>query len=227
MATFSNTGSIDRGLIFCFDARNTKSYSGSGNTFLDIGGNLTSNSATFASYNSSPGYISFDGTNGSGIQFPSSSIHDTQTPSVEVWVRTNALSQNGFWFEKGTVNSQYALFQEGGAIQWRQNYTGGVGITNLSTTTSSYMSTGVWYQVVATLTPGSRKLYINGSLVNSDTYSGTLATGQAGIGLGSFGGGQSGYSFNGDLAIVKAYNVELTVAEVLTNFNSLRGRFGI
>jgi len=190
MATFSNTGSIDRGLIFCFDARNTKSYSGSGNTFLDIGGNLTSNSATFASYNSSPGYISFDGTNGSGIQFPS-------------------------------------RFQEGGAIQWRQNYTGGVGITNLSTTTSSYMSTGVWYQVVATLTPGSRKLYINGSLVNSDTYSGTLATGQAGIGLGSFGGGQSGYSFNGDLAIVKAYNVELTVAEVLTNFNSLRGRFGI
>jgi len=181
MATFSNTGSIDRGLIFCFDARNTKSYSGSGNTFLDIGGNLTSNSATFASYNSSPGYISFDGTNGSGIQFPSSSIHDTQTPSVEVWVRTNALSQNGFWFEKGTVNSQYALF----------------------------------------------KLYINVSLVNSDTYSGTLATGQAGIGLGSFGGGQSGYSFNGDLAIVKAYNVELTVAEVLTNFNSLRGRFGI
>lgn len=227
MATFSNTASVDRGLIFCFDAKNPRSYSGSGSTFNDIGGSLTSTSGSFASYSSNPGHISFNGSNGSGIQFPSSSIQDTQTPSVEVWVRTNALSQNGFWFEKGTVNTQYSLFQEGGSIQWRQYYTNLSAITNLSTTTASFMTTGVWYQVVATFTSGSRKLYINGSLVNSDTQTGTINTGQAGIGLGSFGGGNAGYQFNGDLAIVKAYSIELTAAEVLTNFNSLRGRFGI
>jgi hypothetical protein len=222
-----NTFSFSNGLIFCYDARNTKSYSGSGTTFNDIGGGLTSSSGSFASYNLNPGHISFNGSNGSGIQFPSSSIHDTQTPSVEVWVRTNALSQNGFWFEKGTVNTQYSLFQEGGVIQWRQYFTSGQGLTNLSTTTSSYITTGVWYQVVGTFTAGSRKLYINGSLVNSDTQSGTINTGQAGIGLGSFGGGNTGYQFNGDLAIVKAYNVELSASQVLQNFNALRGRFGI
>jgi hypothetical protein len=119
------------------------------------------------------------------------------------------------------------LFQEGDVIQWRQYFTSGQGLTNLSTTTSSYITTGVWYQVVGTFTAGSRKLYINGSLVNSDTQSGTINTGQAGIGLGSFGGGNTGYQFNGDLAIVKAYNVELSASQVLQNFNALRGRFGI
>jgi hypothetical protein len=227
MAIGYNTFSVSNGLIFCFDAKNVKSYSGSGTSFTDIGGALASNSGSFASYSSTPGHISFNGSNGSGIQFPSSFIHDTQTPSVEVWVRTNALSQNGFWFEKGTVNTQYSLFQEGGSIQWRQYYTNVGSLNNLSTTTATYMTTGVWYQVVGTFVSGSRKLYINGSLVNSDTYGGTINTGQAGIGLGSFGGGQTGYQFNGDLAVVKAYNKELSATEVLQNFNALKGRFGI
>jgi len=221
MASFVNTGSVDRGLIFCFDGKNSKSYPGSGTSVTDVGGGLVSSSGSFASYNSNPGHISFNGSNGSGIQFPSSSTHDTQTPSVEVWVRTNATTQNGFWFEKGTVNTQYSLFQEGGSIVWRH------AANSQYTTTSTYMTTGVWYQVVGTFTSGSRKTYINGSLVTSDNASYSVNTGGAGIGLGSFGGGNTGYQFNGDLAIVKAYNVELTAVEVLTNFNSLRSRFGI
>jgi len=228
MAIFTSTASVSRGLTFAFDAKNSKCYPGSGTSFRDLGTDTNSSSGSFASYTATdPGYISFNGSNGSGIQFPKNNIHDTQTPSVEVWVRTNATSQNGFWFEKGTVNSQYSLFQEGGSIQWRQYYTSPAGLNNLSTSTASYMTTGVWYQVVGTYTSGSRKLYINGSLVNSDTKSGTVNTNQAGIGLGAFGGGGAGYPFNGDLAIVKVYNVELTADEVLTNFNSLRGRFGI
>lgn len=221
MATFSGTGAVNRGLIFCFDAANTKSYSGSGSSFKDLGGDLNSSSGSFNSYSANPGYISFNGANGSGIQFPTSSKHDTQTPSVEVWMRTNATTQNGFWFEKGTVNTQYSLFQEGGSIVWR--HAG----NSQYTTTNTYITAGVWYQVVGTYASGSRKTYINGSLVTSDGATHSVNTGGAGIGLGSFGGGNTGYQFNGDLAIVKAYSVELTAAEVLTNFNSLRGRFGI
>jgi hypothetical protein len=212
---------VTDGLVFCFDAKNVKSYSGSGTSFTDIGGALASNSGSFASYSSTPGHISFNGSNGSGIQFPSSSIHDTQTPSVEVWVRTNALSQYGFWFEKGTVNSQYSLFQEGTTIVWR--HAG----NSQYTTTSTYMTTGVWYQVVGTYTSGSRKTYINGSLVTSDTVSYSVNTGGSGIGLGSFGGGQTGYQFNGDLAVVKAYSKALSADEISQNFNALRSRFSI
>lgn len=221
MAIGYNTFTVSDGLIFCFDAKNGKSYSGSGNTFYDIGGGLTSNSGSFTSYGSNPGHISFNGSNGSGIQFPSSSIHDTQTPSVEVWVRTNALSQFGFWFEKGTVNTQYSLFQEGGNIVWRQ-----AGAFSIHNNCFLY-DYWAWYQVVGTYASGSRKTYINGTLVTSDNATHGVNTGGAGIGLGSFGGGNTGYQFNGDLAIVKAYGKELTASEVAQNFNALRGRFGI
>lgn len=181
------------------------------------------NVPTYTSTNS--GFISFNGTN-QAIIIPNSTALDTQTPSVEVWVKTNATSQNGFWFEKGEVNTQYALFQEAGAIQWRMNIGG---ITNLSTTTATYMNTTNWYQVVGTYTSGTRRLYINGTLVNSDSQIGTINTDNRGMSIGVYGGysGSRGYYYNGSLASVKVYNKALSAAEVRQNFNATRGRFGI
>lgn len=180
-------------------------------------------------YNTSNGgFLSFDGSNDMMIT-PNNTTLDTQTPSVEVWVRTNATTQNGFWFEKGTVNSQYSLFQEGSVIQWRQLFSSGQGLTNLSTTTASHMNTSNWYQVVGTFSSGRRRLYINGTLVNSDTQSGTINTSSSGMSIGVYGGysGSRGYYYNGNLAICRVYNRELTESEVSQNFNALRGRFGI
>lgn len=181
------------------------------------------NVPTYTSTNS--GFISFNGTN-QAIIIPNSTALDTQTPSVEVWVKTNATSQLGFWFEKGEVNTQYALFQEAGAIQWRMNIGG---ITNLSTTTATYMNTTNWYQVVGTYTSGTRRLYINGTLVNSDSQIGTINTDNRGMSIGVYGGysGSRGYYYNGNIASVKVYNKALSAAEISQNFNALRGRFGI
>jgi hypothetical protein len=171
------------------------------------------------------GSLSFDGTD-DYIIIPENSALNTQTPTVEVWVKTNATSQNGFWFEKGQVNTQYSLFQEGSVIQWRQNIGG---ITNLSTTTATYMNTTNWYQVVGTYTSGARRLYINGTLVNSDTQTGTIATNTNGMSIGVYGGfnGARGYYYNGNISSVKIYNRALTAAEIQQNFNETRSRFGI
>jgi hypothetical protein len=91
------------------------------------------------------------------------------------------------------------------------------------------MNTSNWYQVVGTFTTGSRKLYINGVLVNSDTQTGTIATDTRGMSLGAYGGtsGTNGYFYNGSLAICRVYNRELSAAEVSQNFNAMRGRFNI
>jgi hypothetical protein len=171
------------------------------------------------------GSLSFDGTD-DYIIIPENSALNTQTPTVEVWVKTNATSQNGFWFEKGQVNTQYSLFQEGSVIQWRQNIGG---VTNLSTTTATYMNTTNWYQVVGTYTSGARRLYINGTLVNSDTQTGSIATNTNGMSIGVYGGfnGARGYYYNGNIASVKIYNRALTAAEIQQNFNETRSRFGI
>ena len=218
---------VTSGLVLYLDAANSKSYPGSGTTWNDVsgGGNVgtLAGGPTFST--TSGGIISFDGSNDI-VTIPNNVSLDTQTPTVEVWVRTNSTSQNGFWFEKGAVNSQYALFQEGGLIQWRM-YIGG--ITQLSTTTAVYMNTSNWYQVVGTYTTGSRKLYINGVLVSSDTQTGTIATNASGMSLGAFGGtsGTNAYFYNGSLSICRVYNRELSAAEILQNFNAMRGRFNV
>jgi len=190
--------------------------SGRGNT-----GELV-NSPTYNSSNL--GYFQF--VTDDYARIPNNTALDTQTPTVEVWVKTNATNQNGFWFEKGTVNTQYALFQEGGFIKWRINIGG---ITELVTTTATYMNTTSWYQVVGTYTSGARRLYINGTLVNSDAQSGTIATDTGGMSIGVYGGysGVRGYYYNGNLAACKIYNRALTASEISQNFNALRGRFGI
>ena len=172
------------------------------------------------------GSLVFDGSN-DYIIIPENSALNTQTPTVEVWVKTNATTQNGFWFEKGQVNTQYSLFQEGGVIQWRMNLDGSY--NNLSTTTATYMNTSNWYQVVGTYTSGSRKLYINGTLVNSDAQTGTITTNANGMSIGAYGGfnGSRGYYYNGNIASVKIYNRALTAAEIQQNFNATKSRYGL
>ena len=98
------------GLVFCLDAGNKASYPGSGTAWNELSNNMSGelvNSPTFNSQNN--GFFQFVPNNYARI--PNNTILDTQTPSVEVWIKTNTTNQNGFWFEKGTVNSQYSLFQ--------------------------------------------------------------------------------------------------------------------
>ena len=217
---------VTDGLVLCLDVANTKSYPGSGTTWTDLTGNGYNGTLTNSpTYNSSNlGFFQFVTDDFAAI--PNNVALDTQTPTVEVWIKTNATTQNGFWFEKGTVNSQYSLFQEGGSIQWRMNIGG---ITNLSTTTATYMNTTNWYQVVGTYTSGTRRLYINGVLVNSDTQTGTIATNSGGMSIGVYGGfnGSRGYFYNGNLSSCKVYNRALTATEIQQNFSATRGRYGI
>jgi hypothetical protein len=226
MSVYSGPEISNDGLVLCLDAANSKSYTGTGTTWTDLSG--LSNTGTLTNvptYNSSnSGFFQF--VTDDFVVIPNNTALDTQTPTVEVWVKTNNTTQNGFWFEKGTVNSQYALFQEGSSIQWRMNIEG---VTNLSTTTATYMNTSNWYHVVGTYTSGARRLYINGSLVNSDTQTGVIATNGGGMSIGVYGGfnGSRSYYYNGNLSSCNVYNRALTAAEVQQNFNAHRGRFNI
>jgi len=224
MSAAAGPDAIESGLVFCLDAGNRASYTGSGTAWNELSNNMSAelvNSPTFNSQNN--GFFQF--VTDDYARIPNNTNLDTQTPSVEVWIKTNATNQQGFWFEKGTVNTQYSLFQEGTNIQWRQHY--GAGYTNLSTDTATYINTSNWYQVVGTFISGRRRLYINGNLVNSDTQAGTISTNSGGMSIGVYGGysGARGYYYNGNLAICRVYNKELTSAEILQNYNATKGRF--
>jgi len=215
---------VTNGLVLCLDAASRKSYPGTGNVWRDLSGNGNDGTLTNSPIYSPANFGNFQFATNTYISTTYNTALDTQTPTVEVWVKTNATTQNGFWFEKGFVNAQYSLFQEGGNIKWRQNFGG---ITNLSTTTATYMNTSSWYQVVGTYSSGFRRLYINGVLVNSDAQSGTIATSNLGCRIGAYGGGAPDYYYNGSLAICKVYNRTLTPDEINQNFKATKSRFGL
>ena len=217
---FSTPRVITDGLVLYLDAANTKSYPGSGTTWRDMSGNnitgSLTNGPTFNSANG--GSIVFDGTNDSVIMADNSTLN-TQTPSVEVWIKTNATNQNGFWFEKGTVNTQYSLFQEGTNIVWRQD------VRSQYTNTATYITTTDWAQVIGTYTSGDRRTYINGILRTSDAQTGVVATNAGGMFIGTYGGG--GYPYNGSVAVVRVYNRVLSPVEILQNYNAQKSRFNL
>ena len=226
MGAASGPDIVEDGLVLCLDAGNRESYTGSGDIWNELSNNMSAelvNSPTFNSQNN--GFFQF--VSDDYARIPNNTLLDTQTPSVEVWIKTNATTQLGFWFEKGTVNSQYSLFQSNGTLIWRQSIGGS--LRDLTITTSNFINTSNWYQVVGTFTSGRRRLYVNNNLVNSDTVTGTLGTNTGGMSIGAYGGytGSKSYYYNGNLAICRVYNKELTSTEVLQNYNATKGRFGL
>ena len=212
---------IEDGLVLCLDAGNRASYTGSGTAWNELSNNMSAelvNSPTFNSQNN--GFFQF--VSDDYARIPNNTLLDTQTPSVEVWIKTNATNQYGFWFEKGEINTQYSLFQEGTDIVWRSGYFG-----DLRVLASNFINTANWYQIVGTFISGRKRLYINSNLVHSDTTAATLGTNSGGMSIGALGGytDVKAYYYNGNLAICRVYNKELTSAEILQNYNATKGRF--
>lgn len=221
---------INTNLVFCYDFANTKCYSGSGTSVIDMtglsnNGELVNSPVYSSSILTNNKFFSFNSN--TVLRIPNNTNLDTQTVSVEAWIKTNALNQNGFFFEKGTVNSQYSLFQEGTNIQWRLVLNGSY--NTLSTTTATYLNTTNWFQIVGTYTAGSRRLYINGIQRNADAASGTVATNSGGMSIGAYGGysGSRGYYYNGSVGIIRVYNTVLSASQIYQNFIAIKNRFGI
>lgn len=183
--------------------------------WVDLTGN------TSWTVNNSPwdtaGTVTFNGTNGF-MNSANNTVFNVQTPTVEAWVKPATLNQNGFFFEKGTVNTQYSLFQEGTNIVWRQ-------ASWSQYTASSNMTVNAWNHVVGTYTSGTRVTYVNGTAVTSDSQSGVLNTNAGGQYIGSYNSG--GYYYNGQIGMVKVYNRVLTATEVQRNYQAGRSRFGL
>jgi len=165
--------------------------------------------------------MTFDGTN-DYINIPSSNVFDTQTVTVEVVVKPYATNQAGFWFEKGAVNTQYSLFMENSNIVWRTAFGGTYDSLYFG---SSNMTANAWNHVVGTYIAGNKKVYLNGTLMNSNSLNVTLNTNQGNQYIGSY--NSNGYFYNGEIAIIKVYNQALTQEEVRQSYNKYKTRFNL
>ena len=219
-------------LVLALDAANTKSYGGSGTTWIDISGK--GNNATLTSMNGA----NFDSANGGSFIFDGSSDYVAETSSLSdaFWQGNWTAS---FWVNFDTLNTSTSgstdkiLLHHGTSttrkglhlVQRNSRLRFGLYADDLEST--STVSTGTWYNLVFTLnnTSYAKQIYINGTLDNSHTGGGAYT----GTGSNSRICGQVlfGNNFDGYLGGFTAYNRILSASEVQQNFNALKGRYGI
>ena len=174
-------------------------------------------------------YLEFDGTN-DYINLPSETnfISGNQV-TVEAWVTTDVTGSYKKIFitaeNNGTANVTGVFLSLGNSTSTGVYF----GVYNTSNTYAianhgSYLSTGTWTHLTGTYDGSNVKLYVNGSLSSSTSQTGNIRTGSNGIGRisGYMSGGEI---WDGKIASLKVYTKALTAAEVLSNYNTTKGRF--
>jgi hypothetical protein len=220
---------VTNGLLFDLDAGFIPGYPRTGTTWYDVSGNSYDgtlvNGPTFDSNNN--GSLVFDGVNkyvnGAGI-----SSQLTGDITVEVWIKTTVTPTD--WVRLiGTGNNPSGNRTFGlwlsvtRAILW-QRY-GGQGGSQVNIQTNQTLTTNTWYQIAATTSGSSQTVYINGSSVLTGTGAGPWTASNENITLAS---SVSIHTFlTGNMSIGRIYNRALSSSEILQNYNSQKGRYGL
>jgi hypothetical protein len=225
LAIFYNPRTITDGLVLALDAANPKSYPGSGTTWSDLSGN--GNNGTLVNgvgYNSGNlGSLSFDGVDDYVTTGFTRGTLGNQTTLISWYKYTGTIgrtyspifggiepgSGTEFFIGKNTGNTNIGV-QDG-------NYNG-------SFVTGSNAFDGNYHQIVYTYDNGTGKIYLDGTLRNTGSFTKCNDAEQISIGHEAEG---AGYYFIGNISQVSIYNRALTASEIQQNFNATRSRYGI
>ena len=211
-------------LVLSLDASNVLSYSGTGLTWSDL--TIFNNDTVFTHMGENPTYsISGGGSfefgdddsfvlSATSNGFPLGDSHYT----IETWINPDNLSQTAALVIYGSLQANSAnsigLSNSSIIVDWVDNI--------LSSPTQS-MIPGNWYYLSSTYNGTDRKIYLNGSLIASDTpgVTNSIETGDS-LTIGNI----MGQPFTGKISIVKLHTKALSGSRLLSNFNSLKNRFG-
>ena len=218
------TGITKNGLILWYDAGNYASYNGSGTTWYDISGSVFDarllNSPTYSS--DGRGSILFDGTNDIGEISLGNIPTGTQARTISVWVKYVAYGSDYYsicgygdesssrTFDIGIINSTQRIFLDvygAGGIQ-----------------TTNSVTPGTWFNVTGIYTGTQLKLYLNGSLETTNTF--TINTASSTFKIADMAWSYPGL-LNGNVGNVIFYNRALSDSEVTQNFNAQKNRYGL
>ena len=221
-----NTSIVMDGLSVYLDAANTRSYSGSGNTWYNlvsgaIGGTMVG--VGYSTFNG--GYFNFTGSQ--YMTFASTPPVGQSTLSSTVEIVGYRINTGGFEVMFGggntATNQAYYLGQRAGSSNLMNAYYNNDLDASTPTTNVS------WNHYVATYDYGTgrRATYYNGTLL-AQNVSGVTNTSASVFMIGAFNlTGSPAYNFNGRIAYVKIYNRALSAAEIKTNYNATKNRYGL
>ena len=204
-------------------------YKIGGGGLLDISGNNYNIDLSGANVLFDSGGFYFNGnTAGPYITPVSNSTLDSlsnNTHTYEVWFKllgTPAGLYDGYFFGRSGYHEGFTHLKSSSnviyVITWYFDDTNGaLGAT---------LSLNTWYHgvYVANVETATRQLYINGSLVDSNTLTKQLRQYTSAYYIGA---ASVDYASNSIVSSARAYNRALTAAEVLQNFNATRKTYGI
>ena len=191
-----------------------------GNNTLLFGTGNVSYMPYFDFYNK--GALKFDGSNDfAGVA--STTTYGTNT-TWEAWVN-RSVSANEFNMFMGAYLPYFGLRADGSIIF--SNTINSVQQTLYSTGFTS--SNDTWYYLSFTTdyngTNTTARIYINGVLNNSATFTGAQTTSNEYFGIGDGRGSSSWYPFNGKVSNVKVYNRTLSATEIFQNYETQKSKF--
>jgi hypothetical protein len=212
---------VTDGLRIYVDATNSASYPGSGSTWTDLSG-YGNNMRVSASFASSPiPTLQFRNTQ---IQNRASASYTlTSDFTTEVWVNWSG-SVSGL-FSRMTSYGPGDNFEQAIQPTGKFNYFPDSGWnTNAGNPT---FTSGQWTQFASTKTGSTFKMYMNSTLIRTGTISTSAGT------LFCVGNRYKSEpaipteGIIGDISIVRMYNKALSDAEITTNWNADRSKFGL
>lgn len=223
---------VTGGLVFHLDASNRDSYPGSGTTWFDVSGNGRNftlvNGPTFSTSNG--GYFTFDGSNDHATLPYDSGLNLTSwTVSVWVYLTSNPSNLDTIIARDYPSTINYYIdcrtgFQTGSFA----DPGGGNNDISVQSTTSCSSSVNLWRNVVGTFNGSTMVVYINGVSETSASKTWSGATSTTGLTIGALMvSGSPARLTDMRLGHASLYSRPLSANEVLSNFNSLRGRYGV
>ena len=216
---------VSDGLVYAIDIANSKSYPGSGTTVNDLMSTDTLAVSNAVITTTNPAHISFDGSG--DYATPSADINPGGEYTFTFWFRGDDFTNAGWGYFCKLTASPYAGF----AINEGASPTAGIdpgevyyyGGSNANVLLTSALSVNVWHNIAFSCKTSTKevKTYINGALQTTTTVTDTLASV-----FTKFGYQDASHYLKGDMGNILIYNKRLSDAEVLQNYNAMKGRFG-
>ncbi len=236
MAIVYNTSIVRNGLVLYLDAANVKSYPGTGTTWVDLSGrnnNGTMNSVSFSTnkmtFDASADYISVN---------HSADFNFSSVMTISAWIKVNSFNTSSIYnvlSKKPSFNNtqkgwscQYD-YRTTGVLQFRNN---DATVLNDSTPTANVDNTALLNQTttycnsVWTINGTAVSFFINGQARGTGTAAYTNTDTTTPIYIGYSQGSIGDPALLSDLSTISVYNRALSAAEIQTNFEALRGRYG-
>ena len=239
MALHHSPKIVTDGLVLCLDAKNQKSYNGTGTTWSDISGN-DRNATMLGTMAISGGTSTIANVTNDYATIP----HDA-TISSEVFGTSENFTLSS-WFRVSSFQNWTCMISKAAGGSW-SNTTAGLWVESSGTLrfvmgsnesgnpTGSYINPGfavslnTWYLATGVADGTNATLYINGEYKIQETIASITRTRSENTQPITIGRRSTATapSHLGDIATVLVHNKALTAAEVLQMFNATRARFGI